>query len=57
MDRAKAVTKELGGETLYVCSEHCLHAFEQDAAATRRSLAWSISRQLARAEHHMGAPT
>jgi YHS domain-containing protein len=28
VDRAKAVTKGLGGETFYFCSEHCLHAFE-----------------------------
>jgi YHS domain-containing protein len=28
--RAKAITKELGGETFYFCSEHCLHAFEID---------------------------
>jgi uncharacterized protein len=30
VDRAKAVTKELGGRTFYFCSEHCLHAFEVD---------------------------
>ena len=30
VDRAKAVTKEFGGETYYFCSEHCLHAFEAD---------------------------
>jgi uncharacterized membrane protein YraQ (UPF0718 family)/YHS domain-containing protein len=30
VDRSKAVTKELGGETFYFCSEHCLHAFEAD---------------------------
>jgi hypothetical protein len=28
VDRAKAVTKELGGETYSFCSTHCLHAFE-----------------------------
>jgi uncharacterized protein len=28
VDREKAVTKELGGETYSFCSEHCLHAFE-----------------------------
>ncbi len=28
VDRAKAVTKEIGGETHYFCSTHCLHAFE-----------------------------
>jgi uncharacterized protein len=30
VDRAKAVTKSLGGQTFYFCSEHCLHAFETD---------------------------
>jgi uncharacterized protein len=30
VDRAKAVTKELGGSTFYFCSEHCMHAFEVD---------------------------
>jgi uncharacterized membrane protein YraQ (UPF0718 family)/YHS domain-containing protein len=28
VDREKAVTKELAGQTFYFCSEHCLHAFE-----------------------------
>ena len=28
VDRAKAVTTEVGGETLYFCSEDCRHAFE-----------------------------
>ena len=28
VDRAKAIRKELAGETYYFCSEHCLHAFE-----------------------------
>ncbi len=30
VDRDKAVTKEIGGETHYFCSTHCLHAFEAD---------------------------
>ncbi len=30
VDRAKAVAKEIGGETFYFCSTHCLHAFEAD---------------------------
>jgi YHS domain-containing protein len=30
VDRAKAVTKEFGGQTYYFCSTHCLHAFEAD---------------------------
>ncbi len=36
VDRAKAVTKELGGQTFYFCSEHCLHAFEVDPDRHRR---------------------
>jgi uncharacterized protein len=32
VDRGRAVTKQVGGETLYFCSEHCLHAFEADPA-------------------------
>jgi uncharacterized membrane protein YraQ (UPF0718 family)/YHS domain-containing protein len=28
VDRAKAVQLDFGGETLYFCSQHCLHAFE-----------------------------
>jgi len=31
VDRAKAVTKQVGGETFYFCSEDCLHAFEAEA--------------------------
>jgi uncharacterized membrane protein YraQ (UPF0718 family)/YHS domain-containing protein len=31
VDRAKAFAKELGGQTLYFCSEHCLRAFEVDS--------------------------
>ena len=30
VDRAKAVTKEVGAQTYYFCSTHCLHAFEAD---------------------------
>src|SRR5262249_43191095 len=30
VDRAKAVTKEVAGERVYFCSEHCLHAFEAE---------------------------
>ena len=32
VDREKAVTKELGGESYYFCSTHCLHAFEATLA-------------------------
>jgi uncharacterized protein len=28
VDRAKALSTEIGGETFFFCSEHCLHAFE-----------------------------
>ena len=31
VDRAKAVTRRQGDETLYFCSEHCLHAFAAHA--------------------------
>jgi YHS domain-containing protein len=30
VDRGKAVTKIVDGETFYFCSEHCLHAFEAE---------------------------
>ncbi len=30
VDRAKAITKQIDGETIYLCSEHCLHAFEAE---------------------------
>jgi uncharacterized membrane protein YraQ (UPF0718 family)/YHS domain-containing protein len=35
VDRAKALTKQLDGETYYFCSEHCLHAFETDLGRAR----------------------
>jgi hypothetical protein len=30
VDRAKALTKDVGGETFYFCSQHCWHAFAAD---------------------------
>jgi uncharacterized membrane protein YraQ (UPF0718 family) len=30
VDRAKAIRKEINGQTHYFCSEHCRHAFETD---------------------------
>jgi uncharacterized membrane protein YraQ (UPF0718 family)/YHS domain-containing protein len=30
VDRAKAVTKDFGGQAFYFCSAHCLHSFEAD---------------------------
>jgi uncharacterized membrane protein YraQ (UPF0718 family) len=32
VDRQKAVRKEVAGEALYFCSEHCLHAYEAEPA-------------------------
>ncbi len=32
VDRAKAVQKQLAGETYYFCTDDCLHAFEADPA-------------------------
>ncbi len=37
VDRSKAVTKEVDGETYYFCSDHCLHAFEADPAKADHS--------------------
>jgi hypothetical protein len=34
VDRAKAIRMDFGEETFYFCSEHCLHAFEVDPAAS-----------------------
>jgi len=35
IEEAKAIRKDVAGEKLYFCSEHCLHAFEGTAAAGR----------------------
>ncbi|MEO6623843.1 MAG: permease [Burkholderiaceae bacterium] len=32
VDRAKSLTQEHGGRTIYLCSEHCIHTFEADPA-------------------------
>jgi YHS domain-containing protein len=48
VDRHKAVTKQLGGETFYFCSSHCLHAFEADpsfSSRIRTGWAYSASRR------------
>ena len=37
VDGAKALTKELDGETFYFCSAHCVHAFEVDPSRYQRS--------------------
>ncbi len=31
VDKAKAIRKDVGTETFYFCSEHCLHAYEQSS--------------------------
>ena len=28
VDRAKAVTREIDGETVFFCSEHCAHGYD-----------------------------
>ena len=30
VDRAKAIRKDIAGQTYYLCSDHCLHTFETD---------------------------
>jgi uncharacterized membrane protein YraQ (UPF0718 family) len=45
VDRAKAVTKEFGGETFYFCSDHCLHAFEANPDAYARGRGGSVPAQ------------
>ncbi|MGH2881266.1 MAG: YHS domain-containing protein, partial [Solirubrobacteraceae bacterium] len=39
VDRDKAITKRVGGETDYFCSTHCLHAFEADPGKYQRGTA------------------
>jgi uncharacterized protein len=51
VDRAKAVRKDLAGETYYFCSEHCLHAFEAAPDKYRRGSAPANLRQAAHAHH------
>jgi uncharacterized protein len=48
VDRDKAVTKEVDGETYYFCSDHCLHAFEADPGRYPRG---STPRDHAHASH------
>ncbi|HEY4452524.1 MAG TPA: permease [Solirubrobacteraceae bacterium] len=35
VDRAKAIRIDLGEQTVYFCSQHCLHAYEVDAGTNR----------------------
>ncbi len=48
VDRAKAVRKELAGETFFFCTEKCLHAFELDPGRPDRGPAEEAKRQYAR---------
>jgi YHS domain-containing protein len=51
VDRDKAITKELGGETYYFCSTHCLHAFEAAPGNYRRGNTSGDHRHAAHAHH------
>ncbi|MGI8845658.1 MAG: YHS domain-containing protein [Thermoleophilaceae bacterium] len=37
VDRAKAVTKVVNGQTFHFCSEHCLHTFDSRWPFGRRA--------------------
>jgi uncharacterized protein len=49
VDRAKPVTKELGGQTFYFCSRHCLHAFEAEPSKYLDALGRPVEQRVARA--------
>jgi uncharacterized protein len=51
VDRDKAVTKQVGGQTYYFCSTHCLHAFEADPDQYSRGNAPSDHGHTAHAHH------
>jgi uncharacterized protein len=48
VDRDKALTKEVGGETYYFCSSHCLHRFQPDLGEDARETAAARREKLAR---------
>jgi YHS domain-containing protein len=52
VDRHKAISKELAGETYYFCSQHCLHAFE---AEPEKHLAHANTRAEHDHAHHVRA--
>jgi uncharacterized protein len=52
VDRAKAVTKQLDGQTFYFCSTHCLHAFEANPTNYLDARARPIEQRVA--DHHGG---
>jgi uncharacterized membrane protein YraQ (UPF0718 family) len=49
VDRAKAVSKQVAGETLYFCSQHCLHTFETDPGLSFAAVPAASSASLPRA--------
>jgi uncharacterized membrane protein YraQ (UPF0718 family)/YHS domain-containing protein len=51
VDRHQAVSKELGGETYFFCSDHCLHAFEADPEKGRSASAPADRDHPAHAHH------
>lgn len=51
VDRDKAVTQELGGETYHFCSHHCLHAFEADPETYQSGDAPAAHDRAAHAQH------
>jgi uncharacterized membrane protein YraQ (UPF0718 family)/YHS domain-containing protein len=52
VDRSKAVTKEIGGEIYYFCSDHCLHTFETEPV--RYVGANRLPIEPGAAQHHVG---
>jgi uncharacterized membrane protein YraQ (UPF0718 family)/YHS domain-containing protein len=51
VDRQKAVTKEIGDQTYYFCSTHCLHAFEADPGRYRHDSEATEHEHAAHARH------
>ena len=51
VDRSRAIRKEVAGETLYFCSDHCLRAFEVDPSNYVHDRADSRSAAAAHAHH------
>jgi uncharacterized membrane protein YraQ (UPF0718 family)/YHS domain-containing protein len=52
VDRDQAITKQIGGETYYFCSIHCLHAFEADPEKFQHVTPSVDDTDAAQAHHH-----
>ncbi len=52
VDKAKAIHMDFAGETLYFCSEHCLHAFETNPAGHSREPSAASKAKTAQAHVH-----